>query len=127
MLRQESSTAATSTDEELARLYAGAAIFCCVSEAEGFGLPVLEAMSWGVPVIHSDCAALSEVAGGAGRSVRLAALNEELPVELSRLMDDEAERTRLGAAGRNRSLAFSWHEAARSTARLLGEVAAEWR
>ena len=57
------------SEEELWALYGGATVFAFPSRHEGFGLPVLEAMSQGTPVVASDIPALREVAGGAARLV----------------------------------------------------------
>jgi glycosyltransferase involved in cell wall biosynthesis len=57
------------TDEQLAVVFRRASVFAMPSRAEGFGLPLLEAMALGVPVVHSDAPALVEVAGGTGMCV----------------------------------------------------------
>jgi len=90
---------------------------------EGFGLPVVEAMVCGVPVIVSDRSSLPEVAGDAALYV-----DPERPAQLGdaivALASDAQLRRRLGAAGRERAARFRWDEAARATAGVLRRVAA---
>jgi glycosyltransferase involved in cell wall biosynthesis len=101
-------------DEELGRLYAGAIALCHPSEGEGFGIPVLEAMAHGVPVVATDLAPVREVAGDAAVLVPVgdvAALREALT---SVLADGEL-RSRLGASGRQRAAARTWEACAGAT------------
>src|SRR5437588_512117 len=79
--------------DQLPAIYSGAAIFVYPSRYEGFGLPVLEAMSCGAPVIVSSAEALSELVGDAGVVLRSESV-EELTQSMERLLrfDDEARR-----------------------------------
>jgi alpha-1,3-rhamnosyl/mannosyltransferase len=95
--------------DELARLYRGAAALVLPSRFEGFGVPVLEAMASGTPVVLSDDAALAEVAGDAG----VYADDGDFAAALRRALD---ERARWSAAGLARARSFSWEESARRTA-----------
>jgi glycosyltransferase involved in cell wall biosynthesis len=100
--------------EQLEGLYATAACFVFPSLAEGFGLPVLEAMSRGVPVTCSGRGALAEVAGDAA----LLFDPESEPAiaqAVRRLIDDRVEARRLAAAGRERARRFSWKATADGT------------
>jgi len=101
--------------EELAELYRGAACLVFPSRYEGFGLPVLEAMASGTPVVAADEPALREVAGDAA----LFAGPGELGDAILRAL---AERDRLAAAGLERARLFSWQEAARRTAEVYREA-----
>ena len=95
------------TATELARLYTRASIFAFPSLDEGFGMPVLEAMAWGVPVLTSTSSALPEVAGGAALLVD-PENEEELGTELARLAGDESLRAALSIQGRARAEAMPW-------------------
>ena len=94
-------------DQDLASLYSGAHAFAYLSEYEGFGLPPLEAMQCGVPVITSNTTSLPEVVGDAG--VLLNPLDETAIAEvLCRLCQDEDWRKELGARGTKRAARFTW-------------------
>jgi glycosyltransferase involved in cell wall biosynthesis len=99
---------------ELAELYRRAAAVVLPSRYEGFGVPVLEAMASGTPVVLSDDAALREVAGDAGV---YGALADGVRTAL-------AERERLASAGLERAKRFTWEESARRTADVYREVLA---
>ena len=104
-------------DAMLAALYAGATLFVFPSRAEGFGLPVVEAMARGVPVICSRVPALLEVTAGAAATCG-ADDAEALGALIARLLEDESERERLGRAGIARASDFTWKAAARQTTEL---------
>ncbi len=100
--------------EELEGLYRIAACVVLPSLYEGFGLPVLEAMSRGVAVACSDIPALREVAADAALlfSPRCPS---QVAATIERLVVDRALAERLGAAGRDRAAGFSWTRAAQET------------
>ncbi|GLZ38506.1 glycosyltransferase family 1 protein [Actinokineospora sp. NBRC 105648] len=99
------------TDAELATVLARATVLAAPSRAEGFGLPVLEAMAAGVPVVHSDAPALVEVAGGAGISVA-AADPSGWTSALRSVIESPDQRAAMAAAGRARAAHFTWRAAA---------------
>jgi glycosyltransferase involved in cell wall biosynthesis len=101
-------------DARLARLYAGATALCFPSLAEGFGLPVLEAMAAGTPVIASDLEVLREVAGDAALFVPPTDLRGWVAA-LERVAADEALRRRMQAAGRAAAAGRTWDATAAST------------
>ncbi len=109
------------TRPELERLYARASIFAFPSLDEGFGIPVLEAMAHGVPVITSNRSALVEVAGDAALLVNPED-TEELATALLRLIRDSDLRTDLAARGRERSKLFTWDRAVRATYSIYREL-----
>jgi glycosyltransferase involved in cell wall biosynthesis len=101
-------------DEELVRFYAGATAVLAPSRYEGFGLPVLEAMACGVPVIASSSGAHPEVVGRAGL---LVATDDSMAWKDAalRVYRDEALRQELSDLGRERALRYSWDDCARQT------------
>ena len=90
------------SDERLASLYAGACAFVFPSRHEGFGLPVLEAMLYGAPVVASDARAVVETAGGAALAFP-AGDAHALSGAIERVIDDRELASRLSAAGRTRA------------------------
>jgi glycosyltransferase involved in cell wall biosynthesis len=100
-------------DPDLATVLHRATALVAPSRAEGFGLPVLEAMAAGVPAVTSDAPALVEV-GGDATVVVPAGDPRALAVALRSLLADTALRSRLGAAGRQRAAQFTWMAAARA-------------
>ncbi len=108
-------------DPELARLYSAATVFAYPSLAEGFGLPIVEAMACGAPVLTSTTPALSEVAGDAARLVGPLDV-ADIRQGLTSLLRDAAERERLRTRGRARAAEFSWAETARQTHELYRQT-----
>jgi glycosyltransferase involved in cell wall biosynthesis len=98
----------------LADLYRRAGIFAFPSLDEGFGMPVLEAMAWGVPVITSHGSALEEVAGEAALLVEPRE-TDSIAAALEALAGDPERRERLAAAGRAHAARFSWDAAVGGT------------
>jgi glycosyltransferase involved in cell wall biosynthesis len=108
------------SDQALARLYRGARCLAFPSLYEGFGLPIVEAMASGTPVVTSRGGATEEVAGGA------AVLVDPLdPASIAAGIEEAAERREeLVPAGLRRAREFDWEEAARRTADVYREAAA---
>jgi len=102
------------SDADLRALYAGAEAFCFPSLSEGFGLPVLEAMVQGTPVVCADVPALREVAGGA--AVLVPPLDVPAWTDaLGDLLGRPGAREPLRTAGRARAAEFSWGRTAAAT------------
>ncbi len=107
---------------DLACVMAAAKMMVFPSLYEGFGLPVLEAMASGTPVITSDCASLPEVAAGAGAYVNPQD-EEGLAEQMRCLMEDEDIWMARSVAGLERSAQFSWGKCAAVTTEVYRQVA----
>ena len=102
------------TTAELAALYTEATVFCYPSLLEGFGLPVLEAMSYRTPVVTSKGTSTEEVAGDAAVMVNPNSVIE-ISEALARLVIDKSAAREIGDAGYQRSKLFTWDKAASAT------------
>jgi glycosyltransferase involved in cell wall biosynthesis len=100
------------SDAELEGLYAAADAFVFPSLYEGFGLPVLEAMTRGVPVASSDRSSLPEVAGDAALLFDPERV-DEIAGAIRRLLADGSLADRLRTAGREQAARFTWAQTAR--------------
>ncbi len=107
-------------------LYQACAIFVYPSRYEGFGLPPLEAMACGAPVIVSDASSLPEVVGSA--ALRIAPDDiAGWAAAINRLLDDEALRADLRARGLAQAASFSYHRTAETTLTVLDQVGMSWQ
>jgi glycosyltransferase involved in cell wall biosynthesis len=108
---------AAAPDEELLALYRSAAALVYPSRYEGFGLPLLEAMACGTPVVAARTSSIPEVTGDA--AVLLDPDDGEgWSVEIERVCTDESHAARLREAGLRRAALFSWRRTAEETARV---------
>jgi alpha-1,3-rhamnosyl/mannosyltransferase len=108
---------------DLLAVVRGATALTFPSRYEGFGLPVLEAMSLGTPVISSDAASLPEVVGDAG--ILLDPDDHDAwATAMLRLLSDDDERARLAEAGRSRVEQFSWKTTAAQTIQVYRDALA---
>ena len=99
-------------DEDLPPLYQGAALFAFPSLYEGFGLPVLEAMACGTPVVCSNTSSLPEVAGDAASLVDPLDV-AGLSVAMSRVLEDKGLRKRMIEQGLRQASRYTWEGSAR--------------
>jgi glycosyltransferase involved in cell wall biosynthesis len=112
--------------EDLPALYSGAQVFVFPSLYEGFGLPPLEAMACGTPVITSDVSSLPDIVGDA--AITIDPHNaQELAGAILHILEDPELRVRLQNKGLARAKIFSWEETAKRTLEIYEEVFAERR
>jgi glycosyltransferase involved in cell wall biosynthesis len=113
-------------DEDLPALYSLAEVFAFPSIYEGFGLPVLEAMACGTPVISSNASSLPEVAGEAAIQIAPTEVREWTQA-LERISNDAELRASLRERGLKQATRFTWEAAARQTYAIYQEVYAAHR
>jgi len=111
-------------DSDLPALLSGALAFVYPSLYEGFGLPVLEAMACGTPVVCSNASSLPEVGGDAALLVD-PHNTEALAESLARIAADEDLRRMLSEKGFKQARRFSWQRTAREAMQVLEEVGSE--
>jgi glycosyltransferase involved in cell wall biosynthesis len=114
------------SDEDLPALYSAADLFIFPSLYEGFGLPPLEAMACGTPVVTSDVSSLPEIVGDAAITVDPHNA-EELAEDILRILGDPELRVRLQNKGLARAKIFSWEDTAKKTLEIYEEVFADRR
>ena len=107
-------------------LYRGASLFVYPSLYEGFGLPVIEAMACGVPVLASNTTSLPEVVGDAGMLVNPYNV-DELREGMIKLLEDEKMRIEMSDRGLERAKLFSWEKCAKETLAVYEKVLGERR
>ena len=110
-------------DEDLPALYSGALAFVFPSLYEGFGLPALEAMACGTPVITANTTSLPEVVGDAALLVDPTDL-DQLCAAISTIISDQSLREELRHKGLMRAAEFSWQRNAEITAKVYHVAAA---
>jgi glycosyltransferase involved in cell wall biosynthesis len=111
------------SDDDLRLRYAAADLAVYLSDYEGFGIPVLEAMAHGLPVITSERPATGEIFAGAARLVDPGDVGA-IADAVGALVSDGGERSRLVARGMELAARHSWREAASRTRAVLAEAAA---
>ena len=109
------------SDSQLVEFYQHASVFVFPSLYEGFGLPVLEAMASGCPVIASNTSSLPEVVGNAGILVNPRSI-EELIEAMANVLTDTALAKTLRKEGRQQAEKFSWKQTARATVKLYEKI-----
>jgi glycosyltransferase involved in cell wall biosynthesis len=108
----------------LEALYCDATAFVTLSRLEGFGLPPLEAMARGVPVVAGRCTVFPEVLGDAALLIDLES-ETSVALALEKVAGDPALRQRLAERGRERALTFTWERCAQATAAIYRRVAGD--
>ncbi|UCC79738.1 MAG: glycosyltransferase family 4 protein, partial [Candidatus Zixiibacteriota bacterium] len=99
-------------DDDLSPLYSGASAFAYPSIVEGFGLPILEAMSVGCPVLTSNCSSMPEAAGDAALYVDPFDI-DSICDGLLKITNDSDLRSRLSRSGKDRVALFTWERTAK--------------
>ena len=107
--------------DKLPAVYAGAALFVYPSVYEGFGLPPLEAMASGVPVIASNRASLPEIVGNAGMLIDPEDI-ESLAQVIESLLDDQRKREQMARMGLQQAKGFTWKACAEKTFRVYEDA-----
>ena len=107
--------------DDLAAIYSGAYIYVQPSLYEGFGLPVLEAMACGVPVVSSNASSLPEVAGEAALMIKPTEI--DLTEGIKKLFSNETMRKKLTQKGLVRAKKFNWEKTASLTLKVYEKVA----
>lgn len=108
-------------EEDLPIIYAGATVFAYLSHYEGFGLPVLEAMSCGIPVVCADTSALPELCGDVALFAKPSDL-AEIKHRLQRALEDDEWRLSAADKGIKRSAHFTWQNAADKIAKIGADL-----
>ena len=108
-------------EQDKAPLYSAATVFAFPSLYEGFGMPVLEAMACGTPVVTSNVSALPEVAGDAGLLVNPYA-PDAISEALAELLESAARREDLSRRGLERARRFTWPQVAEQTVRVYKQI-----
>lgn len=109
------------SDAVLAKLYKEAAVFAYPSLYEGFGFPVLEALSYGAPVLTANISSLPEVAGSAALLCEPQS-PKSISSGLQRLLEHKEEANRLRKLAKAQAAKFSWEKAAGETLKILEEI-----
>jgi glycosyltransferase involved in cell wall biosynthesis len=109
------------SDEDLPALYSGSKAFIYVSLYEGFGLPVLEAMGCGCPVVTSNVSSLPEVAGGAALLVNPNSA-KEIVAAVNKIVEDKELRKKLSKQSLLQAEKFSWKTTAEKTLEVYNKV-----
>lgn len=109
--------------EDKVPLMAHALAFVFPSRYEGFGLPILEAMSLGVPVISSNVSSIPEIAGGGAALLVDPLRHEEIALAMKHLIEDPMKRAALGRRGLERSAEYRWDRTAGETLEVYEEAA----
>ncbi|MCC6805145.1 MAG: glycosyltransferase family 4 protein, partial [Anaerolineae bacterium] len=108
-------------DDDLPALYSAALITALPSLYEGFGIPVLESMACGTPVVTSNVSSLPEVAGDAALTVDPTDL-DAIIAALQQLIDDDELRANLAARGIERAREFTWERAAAQLRQIYSQM-----
>lgn len=112
-------------DDDLRALYSSCRVFVYPSLYEGFGLPLLEAMACGAPVVTSNIPSIRETVGEAALLVSPTDV-DELARSLVRLLENSAEREQRSAAGKQHASEFSWDKAAAATLKVYRSLSTDY-